>query len=82
MSMIVDSFQSGSNITRKTQYADLKREILKAGKFSSFEATANNHAASLFTDLCRDPEIETFKIGYPWTGVRLRPVTLVPGGAA
>lgn len=59
-------------------YEEFREHALKAGRFSAFEATANNHAAALFTRLCRDPEIETDKsMGFPWTGVRLKEVARV-----
>lgn len=68
--MHVDVFSSADTVTRKTRYEDLKAAIVKAGRFSVFEATANGLAAGMFDRLCRDPEIETFWLGYPWTGVR------------
>jgi predicted kinase len=64
------SFQSADNVTRKTRYEDLKAQVLKAGRFSVFEATANDRAALLFSQLCRDPELETETLGFPWTAVR------------
>ena len=69
----IDSFQSAPDVTRKTKYEDLLAVVLKAGRFSCFEASANRAAASLFDQLCRDPTIETWEMGYPWTGVRLKP---------
>lgn len=51
-------------------YAALKATVLKAGRFSCFEATASTRAAHMFTRLCGDPSIETFDLGFPWTGVR------------
>lgn len=69
----IDSFQAAPTVTRNTTYADLKRDVLAAGRFSVFEATENNFAASLYTRLCEDPEIETDKsCGFPWTSVRLK----------
>ena len=68
----VCSFQSGPTVTRRTSYADLKRAVLDAGRFSAFEATANDRAAGMFNTLCHDPEVETFDLGYPWKGVRRR----------
>lgn len=65
----------GPSVTSKTTYEGLRAEALKAGRFSAFEAGANQHAASLFTELCRDPTIETFDLGYPWTGVRRKDPT-------
>ncbi len=65
------SFQAGPDISRKTTYKKLKALVLRAGKFSVFEATANERAAALYTRLCRDPEIEIdHQLAYPWTGVR------------
>jgi hypothetical protein len=68
--MHIDSFSSAHTVTRKTRYEDLKAEILRAGRFSVFEATANGFAAGMFDRLCRDPELEIYHRGYPWTGVR------------
>lgn len=66
-------FDSAEHLTgKKRTYEAVKAAVLEAGKFSTFEATANSKNASLFTKLCRDPEIETFDMGYPWTGVRLK----------
>lgn len=66
------SFQSADTVTRKTKYEDLKAVILAAGRFSTFEASENHQAARMFDRLERDPEIETFDLGYPWKGVRWR----------
>lgn len=73
MRAIIDSFQAGDTVTRKTRYEDLKAQILKAGRFSVFEATANQSASAMFTRLCVDPEIEVdHGCGYPWTTVKRR----------
>lgn len=68
------SFQSlDSRVSRNTKYEDVKRVVLKAGRFSVFEATDNQWAAGLFTRLCHDPELVTdHSLGYPWTCVRLK----------
>lgn len=71
--VMLDSFQSVRTVTTRTFYADLKAEVLEVGRFSCFEATASDIAARMYTRLCHDPEIETFDMGYPWTGVRLKP---------
>lgn len=64
-------FDSAEHLTgRKRTYEAVKAAVLEAGRFSAFEATASNKNAALFTRLCRDPEIETFDMGFPWTGVR------------
>ena len=63
------SFQSVDTPTRKTRYEDFREKVLAAGRFSSFEATANNTAAAMYTRLCRDPTVKTELRGYPWTAV-------------
>jgi len=66
-------FDSAEHLTgKKRTYEAVKAAVLEAGRFSTFEASANAKNASLFTRLCRDPEIETFDMGFPWTGVRLK----------
>jgi len=64
------SFQAIPDVTRKTRYEDFKAAALEAGRFSAFEASANRYAASMFTRLCHDPDVETETLGYPWTAVR------------
>jgi len=70
--LYVCQFDSGFKITRRTKYEDFKAAILKAGRFSVFEATDTPKAAKLFTDLCKDPEVETVIDGFPWTTVKLK----------
>lgn len=66
-------FDSTLDIPRKQRtYEVIKVRVLEVGRFSVFEATGDRLNAGLFTRLCRDPEIETFDMGYPWTGVRLK----------
>ena len=65
----IDSFSTTSVLRT---YEDVKTEVLVAGKFSCFEASQSAKSAMLFNRLCRDPEIETFDLGMPWTGVRLK----------
>lgn len=68
---IIDRFDTTEHIVgRKRTYESVKAAALAAGRFSVFEATANAKNASIFTRLCRDPEVETFDLGFPWTGVR------------
>lgn len=64
------SFESVPDVTRKTTYEELRAAVLKAGRFSVFEATATPRAAALFTRLCRDSTIETTPKQFPWTEVR------------
>jgi hypothetical protein len=66
------SFQAGPDVKEHTQYEEFRAAILKAGKFSSFEASDTRRSQRLYTMLCHDPEVETFDLGYPWTGVRQR----------
>lgn len=71
----VDSFSAVelSKDDAKSNYAIFRAAALKAGRFSTFEASENQRVAGLYTMLCRDPEIETDQsCGYPWTRVRLQ----------
>jgi hypothetical protein len=66
-------FDTVSDLRGKNRtYENIKVAVLKAGKFSCFDVETNKDGR-MFTELCRDPEIETFELPYPWTGVRLRP---------
>jgi len=56
---------------KKRTYENIKAAVLEAGKFSCFDVETNKDGR-MFTKLCRNPEIETFKMSFPWTGVRLR----------
>jgi hypothetical protein len=65
------SFDSTGDLKgKKLTYEAVKAIVLEVGRFSVFEATATNKHASIFTRLCKDPELETFDMGYPWTGIR------------
>jgi hypothetical protein len=67
----IDTFDSAGHLRgKKRTYETVKASILEAGRFSTFEATETAKNARLFTRLCADPEIETFDLGFPWTGVR------------
>lgn len=59
---------------RALTYQALRASVLRAGRFSCFEATDTMQLARLYTRLCHDPAIETVDLGYPWTGVRGRVV--------
>lgn len=64
-------FDTAEHLTGKRRtYAAVKEAVLAAGRFSAFEASANAKSAAIFTRLCRDPDVETFDLGFPWTGVR------------
>jgi hypothetical protein len=67
----VDCFDSADHVKGKRRtYESVKAAVLAAGRFSVFEATFNTQNVALFDKLTRDPEIETFDMGFPWTGVR------------
>lgn len=52
-------------------YSKFRAKVVRAGRFSTFEASANQKVAGLYTCLCRDPEvIIDNSVGYPWTNVR------------
>jgi len=71
--IFLDSFDTVSDLRGKNRtYENIKAAVLKAGRFSVFDVeTAKD--GKIFTRLCHDdPEIETFDMGYPWTGVRLK----------
>jgi hypothetical protein len=59
---------------RDATYAKLKLDVLAAGRYSVFEATQSQRAADLFMRMHQDPELESFDLGYPWTGIRRRAV--------
>ena len=73
MSVIfLDRFDAVSDLRGKDRtYENIKAAVLAAGKFSCFDVETERDGI-MFTKLCRDPEIETFDLGYPWTGVRRR----------
>lgn len=68
---VVCTFDSAEHLTGKARtYEAVRDAVLAAGRFSCFEASSSPRNARLFTRLCKDPELETFDLGYPWTGVR------------
>ena len=70
-SIHICSFDSTGDLRgKKLTYDVVKAIVLEVGRFSVFEATATSRHATIFTKLCKDPELETFDMGYPWTGVR------------
>lgn len=74
------SFEAGPKVTRKTEYLEFRAAVLKAGRFSVFEATASTRAAALYDRLCQDPDVATEPVGFPWTRVRAK--AEVAGGDA
>jgi len=70
--IFMDRFDTVSELVGKQRtYGNIKAAVLKAGKFSCFDVVTEKDGR-LFTKLCNDPEIETFNMGYPWTGVKKR----------
>jgi hypothetical protein len=79
-SVRICSFQAGPEVVQRvgrrarylSSYEELRAAVLKAGRFSAFEATASARAAALYTQLCQDPTVETKPLGFPWTSARER----------
>lgn len=74
MSVIfLDRFDTVSDLRgKKRTYENVKAAVLAAGKFSCFDVETEKDGR-MFTKLCHDdPDVETFDMGYPWTGVRRR----------
>lgn len=72
----IDSHEAVEGVRQRMGYAKFRAAVLKAGRFSVFEATETAWRARLFTDLCNDPTIETdLSCGFPWTLVREKPVS-------
>lgn len=70
-SIHICQFDSAEHLRgRARTYDAVKAAVLAAGRFSCFEASASEANGRLFTLLCRDPELETFQLGFPWVGVR------------
>ena len=68
----LDRFDTVSELRGKQRtYENIKQAVLSAGRFSCFDVQTRKDG-QIFTRLCKDPEIETFDLGYPWTGVRLK----------
>jgi hypothetical protein len=62
------------NYPRKYTYQGWKDAVLKAGRFSVFEATATSRKALFFDTLCKDHDVEVDieSVGFPWTKVSRR----------
>ncbi len=79
--VIVCGFSSTDHLTgRRRTYEAVKLAALEAGMFSVFEATASSKNAGIFSQLERDPEVETFRNppAFPWIGVRRRATKATP----
>lgn len=67
------SFTSAGHLHGKQRtYEAVKDAVLRAGRFSCFEASATPINARFFTQLLRDPDVEEVEMPYPWVGVRRR----------
>ena len=60
------SFQSVDTPTPYSAYEDFRMAVLKAGRFSAFEAGDNT---ALYNKLCKDKTVKCTDLGYPWTKV-------------
>ena len=69
--MHIDRFSSADHLKKRTRtYEAVKAAVLKAGRFSTFEADDD---PATFRRLCHDdPEVEIVDMAYPWVGVRRR----------
>lgn len=65
--VFIDDFDALDKIPKT--YEELKAAVLKAGRFSCFEASSTQRSARLFDKLYKDPEIklDNKTLGYPWT---------------
>ena len=70
--MHICCFEAVGPIKRGTSYEAFRAKVLKAGRFSSFEATTNAWTADLYARLWADPEIEVIRELFPWTKVQER----------
>lgn len=68
------TFDSVGDLRGKVRtYEAVKARVLAAGRFSVFdESSSGPKSAALFRRLRLDPEIEVFRLDYPWHGVRRR----------
>ena len=57
---------------RAQTYANVKAAVLRAGRFSVFEATETQARARLMTRLALDPDLVFTQVGFPWTEVRAK----------
>lgn len=68
--MHIDRFSTADHLTGKTRtYEAVKEVVLRAGRFSTFEAAEDSYT---FSRLLQDPEVEKVEMEYPWIGVRRR----------
>ena len=75
-SVFICSFTSGiDDLSRKeqAQFEPVLRVLRDTGRFSVFEATANQTIAKSMTRLMHSEYVENIGGAYPWTKVRLTP---------
>ena len=71
----IDCFEVCADLKgRRCTYAAIRERVLEQGRFSVFDAMDTTTKAALFSRLMRDPELETWDMGFPWTGVRRKEV--------
>lgn len=58
--------------SKRPKYETLKAAVLKAGRFSCFEAAETPYLAGLYTRLCRDPDLLVTNEQFPWTKVKAK----------
>lgn len=72
--MFIDCFSVGiDDLPKEKQRSTVEvlRVLQKHGRFSCFEASANDVIAATMRNICHGGYIETKDIGYPWTQVKL-----------
>lgn len=69
--MRIDRFSTADHLPQRTRtYEDVKAAVVKAGRFSAFEASDD---PGVFNRLCRDPELIVDNTAtYPWVLVKLK----------
>jgi hypothetical protein len=67
--VFLDAFHTLETCPRN--YKDLKRAVLRAGRFSIFEATATPRSCRMYTRLNHDPDliVDPEKMTFPWIAV-------------
>lgn len=65
------SFEAVGQIKRGTTYEQFRAVVLRAGRFSVFEATETQQTARLYTRLANDSRVKLTPIGFPWTKVEV-----------
>lgn len=66
------SFSDVELKSKRPKYETLKAAVLKAGRFSCFEASETPYLAGLYTRLCRDPDLLVTNLQFPWTKVEVK----------